>query len=67
MDEETRKAFDNVMLGIYTIEIMIASLMLNKAIEDGDEESAETIEGMMEQLEMAIGRFADAIKRGEAE
>ena len=50
MDDETRKAFDNVMLGICTIEGMIAKLMLNEAIKDGDEERIETIKGMMEQM-----------------
>lgn len=67
MDEETRKAFDNVMLGICAIESMIASLMLNDAIEDGDEARIETIRDMTKKIEMATNHFADAIKRGEAE
>lgn len=67
MDEETRKAFDNVMLGICAIEGMVLQLLLNDAIRDGDEESEKAIVERFSQIEKASRHFADALKRGEAE
>lgn len=64
MDRETKRAFDNVMLGICAIETMVASLMLNDAARDEDWARAETIRETMKQIEKASERFRGRIKKG---
>lgn len=64
MDDETRKEFARVNLGICAIEGMALQLLLNDAIQTGDEATAKEFREIFNQIEESFKYYMDEVKRG---